>query len=103
MNRIFTAGAVTLVASLATSTLIAQQPAPAGPQPFTVGNALGMPINPAPDGKFRPDVEEREGVRRDLLGRELLVRRRARRHRGTQPRCRAERADQQRVDLVHQP
>jgi hypothetical protein len=54
MNRIFTAGAVTLVASLATSTLIAQQPAPAGPQPFTVGNALGMPINPAPDGKFDP-------------------------------------------------
>jgi SMP-30/Gluconolactonase/LRE-like region len=35
--------------------LMAQQPpAPAGPQPFSVGNALGMPINPTPDGKFDP-------------------------------------------------
>jgi hypothetical protein len=33
----------------------AQQPAaPAGPQPYSVGNRLGMPINPAPDGKFDP-------------------------------------------------
>ena len=28
--------------------------APAGPQPYSVGNRLGMPINPAPDGKFDP-------------------------------------------------
>jgi SMP-30/Gluconolactonase/LRE-like region len=35
--------------------LVAQQPpAPTGPQPFSVGNRLGMPINPAPDGKFDP-------------------------------------------------
>ena len=34
--------------------LLAQAPAPAGPQPFSVGNRLGMPINPAPDGKFDP-------------------------------------------------
>ncbi|HET9271284.1 MAG TPA: SMP-30/gluconolactonase/LRE family protein [Vicinamibacterales bacterium] len=54
MNRIFTAAAITIAASLAATTVIAQQPAPAGPQPFTVGNALGMPINPAPDGKFDP-------------------------------------------------
>ena len=54
MTRTFTAGAITLAASLAATTVIAQQPAPAGPQPFTVGNALGMPINPAPDGKFDP-------------------------------------------------
>ena len=34
---------------------VAQQPAaPTGPQPFSVGNRLGMPINPAPDGKFDP-------------------------------------------------
>jgi hypothetical protein len=34
---------------------LAQQPAaPTGPQPFSVGNRLGMPINPAPDGKFDP-------------------------------------------------
>jgi hypothetical protein len=54
MTRQFTATALTLAASFAVSTVIAQQPAPAGPQPFTVGNALGMPINPAPDGKFDP-------------------------------------------------
>src|SRR5262245_7307375 len=36
--------------------LSAQQPAqaPTGPQPYFVGNRLGMPINPAPDGKFDP-------------------------------------------------
>jgi hypothetical protein len=49
-----TAGAVTLIGHLAAAPLAAQQPAPAGPQPFTVGNRLGMPINPAPDGKFDP-------------------------------------------------
>jgi hypothetical protein len=49
-----TTGAVTLIASLAASTLVAQQAAPAGPQPFTVGNRLGLPIAPAPDGKFDP-------------------------------------------------
>ena len=54
MTRLFTAGAAALIATLAATTLTAQQPAPAGPQPFTVGNALGMPINPAPDGKFDP-------------------------------------------------
>ena len=54
MTRLFTAGAVTLIASLAASTLAAQQAAPAGPQPFTVGNRLGLPIAPAPDGKFDP-------------------------------------------------
>jgi len=54
MTRQFTAGAVALATSLAATTLIAQQPAPAGPQPFTVGNRLGLPINPAPDGKFDP-------------------------------------------------
>jgi len=54
MTRLFTAGAVTLIASLAAGTLAAQQAAPAGPQPFTVGNRLGLPIAPAPDGKFDP-------------------------------------------------
>ena len=28
--------------------------APAGPVPYFVGNRLGMPINPAADGKFKP-------------------------------------------------
>jgi SMP-30/gluconolaconase/LRE-like protein len=50
----FTTGAVAVMASLAAVTLAAQQPAPAGPQPFTVGNRLGLPIAPAPDGKFDP-------------------------------------------------
>ena len=48
-----------LAASIAISTISisAQQPAPApqsGPQPYFVGNPLGLPINPAPDGAFNP-------------------------------------------------
>jgi hypothetical protein len=50
----FTAGAVTLIGHFAAAPLAAQQPAPAGPQPFTVGNRLGLPIAPAADGKFDP-------------------------------------------------
>ena len=35
--------------------LHAQQPAaPTGPQPYLLGNPLGMPINPAPNGTFTP-------------------------------------------------
>jgi hypothetical protein len=43
-------------AALLVATIVAaQQPAaPAGPQPYTVGNRLGMPIAPAPDGTFTP-------------------------------------------------
>src|SRR6186713_1244866 len=57
-------GAVALTVGLAAGTLTAQQPpapaaapaaqAPAGPQPYSVGNRLGMPINPAADGAFNP-------------------------------------------------
>ena len=55
------AGAVALAVGLTAATLMAQQapapaPAPAqppaGPQPYFVGNRLGMPINPAADGTF---------------------------------------------------
>src|SRR5688572_33491940 len=55
------AGAVALAVGLTAGTLMAQQapapaPAPAqppaGPQPYFVGNRLGMPINPAADGTF---------------------------------------------------
>jgi hypothetical protein len=49
-----TAGAAALMGSLAAAPLAAQQPAPAGPQPYTVGNRLGLPIAPAPDGRFEP-------------------------------------------------
>jgi hypothetical protein len=49
-------GAAALLIGMAAGVLIAQAPAqpPTGPQPYSVGNALGMPINPAPDGKFDP-------------------------------------------------
>jgi hypothetical protein len=46
--------AVALLIGISVGLLVAQAPAPAGPQPFSVGNRLGMPINPAPDGKFDP-------------------------------------------------
>ena len=41
-------GTTALAAAIAT----AQQPQPQGPQPFSVGNRLGLPINPAADGTF---------------------------------------------------
>ena len=44
-------GGVALVVGMAAGALLAQQPAP-GPQPLIVGNRLGLPINPAADGKF---------------------------------------------------
>src|SRR3954451_24675819 len=57
--------AVALATGLAIGTVAAQQRtggappatgapqgAPAGPVPYFVGNRLGMPINPAPDGAF---------------------------------------------------
>jgi hypothetical protein len=35
--------------------LLAQQPQPSpSPQPFFVGNRLGLPVNPAADGSFKP-------------------------------------------------
>ena len=43
------AGAALLAIGIAAGALLAQQPAA---QPFFVGNRLGLPINPAPDGKF---------------------------------------------------
>jgi sugar lactone lactonase YvrE len=47
-------GATALLIGLAVGAVAQQPAAPAGPQPFSVGNRLGMPINPAPDGKFDP-------------------------------------------------
>jgi hypothetical protein len=50
-----TAGAIALMVHFAGGAARAQQPAaPAGPQPYTVGNRLGLPIAPAPDGAFNP-------------------------------------------------
>ena len=45
-------GAATLLIGIAAGALWAQQPQ--GPQPFFVGNRLGLPINPAADGTFEP-------------------------------------------------
>ncbi len=46
-------GAATLLIGIAAGALWAQQQ-PQGPQPFFVGNRLGLPINPAADGTFEP-------------------------------------------------
>ena len=50
--------ATALLTSASAVTAQAQQPAapatPATPPPYFVGNPLGLPINPAPDGKFAP-------------------------------------------------
>ncbi len=43
--------AATLTIGIAAGALLAQQQPPA-PQPFAVGNRLGLPINPAADGAF---------------------------------------------------
>ena len=45
------AGAGILAIGMAAGALLAQQP-PQGPQPFFVGNRLGLPINPSADGSF---------------------------------------------------
>ena len=50
MSRLSLLAGAALAAGLG-STLYAQQPAQ-GPQPFSVGNPLGMPITPAPGGAF---------------------------------------------------
>jgi hypothetical protein len=51
MKQITFVGASTLAIGIAAGALLAQQQ-PQGPQPFFVGNRLGLPINPAADGKF---------------------------------------------------
>jgi SMP-30/Gluconolactonase/LRE-like region len=51
MKRVtFLATAATLVTGVAAGPLLAQQAQ--GPQPFFVGNRLGLPVNPAADGAF---------------------------------------------------
>jgi hypothetical protein len=43
-----------LLIGIAVGVVLAQQPQAPASQPFFVGNALGLPINPAADGKFEP-------------------------------------------------
>ncbi len=47
-------GAAMLLVGIAAGAMLAQQQPPPGPQPFFVGNRLGLPINPAADGAFEP-------------------------------------------------
>jgi sugar lactone lactonase YvrE len=47
-------GAAMLAIGMAAGALLAQQAAPQGPQPYFVGNRLGLPVNPAADGAFEP-------------------------------------------------
>jgi hypothetical protein len=56
MKRIGLMTSLTLAVALMTSAALVAQgpPQPQGPQPFSVGNRLGLPINPAPDGAFNP-------------------------------------------------
>src|SRR5215218_311199 len=51
MNRTIVLTGVALVVGIAAGALLAQQPAA---PPFFVGNRLGLPVNPAPDGAFEP-------------------------------------------------
>jgi hypothetical protein len=47
-------GTTALLIGILVGSIVAQQAPPAGPQPYSVGNRLGLPINPAPDGAFNP-------------------------------------------------
>jgi hypothetical protein len=48
-------GATALALAIGAGLATAQPPQPPqGPQPFSVGNRLGLPINPAADGAFNP-------------------------------------------------
>jgi len=47
-------GMVAVMAALAGTVTAQQQGSTQKPEQFSVGNPLGLPINPAPDGKFEP-------------------------------------------------
>src|SRR5215471_17612904 len=51
-RRTLLASTTFLMAGIAVGASLAQQP-PQGPQPFSVGNALGLPVAPAADGAFK--------------------------------------------------
>ena len=51
MNRLsLLTGAALTTIGVAAGALLAQQ----NPQPYFVGNRVGLPVNPAPDGAFEP-------------------------------------------------
>ena len=51
-TQMMVAGVAILLAGVAVGASLAQQPPPQGPQPFAVGNRLGLPVMPAADGAF---------------------------------------------------
>lgn len=54
MTRTFIATAGVLTTAVGLTVLAAQQPPAGQPQPFSVGNPLGLPMTPAADGTFAP-------------------------------------------------
>src|SRR3712207_4701768 len=46
--------AASALAAVASVAMVFAQPPASKPQPYFVGNPLGMPISPAPDGSFSP-------------------------------------------------
>ena len=52
MKTIILLGSAALTIGITAGVLLAQQPPAPGPQPFSVGNRLGLPIAPTADGKF---------------------------------------------------
>jgi len=52
MKTIILLGSAALTIGMTAGVLLAQQPPAPGPQPFSVGNRLGLPIAPTADGKF---------------------------------------------------
>ena len=54
MSRTALLAAVALATGFTVAALSAQQPPPPAPQPYFVGNRLGLPVNPAPNGSFEP-------------------------------------------------
>ena len=51
---LLTIGVAALLMATAAGSRGQQAPAPAAPSPYFVGNRLGLPTNPAPDGAFTP-------------------------------------------------
>jgi hypothetical protein len=97
-------GAATLAFGIAAGTLLSQQPPQQQqrPQPFSVGNRLGLPIAPAADGKFDAmssnvkvygAIYSAESCSYDSVRGVIVV---------PEPRRRAEPPDQQRLGLLHQ-
>jgi hypothetical protein len=52
MRRVNCSAAAAAMAAIVVTTATAQQPQ--GPQPFTVGNRVGLPVTPAASGAFEP-------------------------------------------------